>query len=62
MAVTADGTYVSAQSDSILLGITNASLMDLAKGLGIRVEQRPIPLTELPSFTEVGAVGTSRGR
>ncbi len=54
-----DGSYVTPQSRSILPSITNLSLMDLARDLGIKVEQRPILFEELPTFTEVGACGTA---
>jgi len=52
-------TYVTPKSTSILPSITNASLMELAKDLGMKVEQRRIHIDELPEFDEVGACGTA---
>ncbi|MBP3228869.1 MAG: branched-chain amino acid aminotransferase [Bacteroidaceae bacterium] len=54
-----DGTYVTPASTSILPSITNASMMQLAQDLGMKVERRPIPLEELSTFEEAGAVGTA---
>lgn len=52
-------TYVTPQSSSILPSITNKSLMVLAEELGMKVEQRPIPVEELATFEEAGACGTA---
>lgn len=52
-------TYITPKSSSILCSITNLSLMDLARSIGLAVEQRPVPLEELDSFDEVGACGTA---
>jgi branched-chain amino acid aminotransferase len=57
--ITKDGKYVTPKSPSILASITNKSLMELAKDLGVPVEQRVVPVTELPSFVEAGLVGTA---
>ncbi len=54
-----DGTYVTPQSHSILPSVTNATLQQIAKDLGMKVEVRPIPFSELPEFAEVGACGTA---
>lgn len=54
-----NNTYVTPASPSILPSITNKSLMELAKHLGLKVEQRPIPVEELETFEEVGACGTA---
>jgi branched-chain amino acid aminotransferase len=54
-----DKTYFTPQSTSILPSITNKSLQKLAEYLGYKVEVRPIPLTELETFEEVGACGTA---
>lgn len=59
IAVTGDGRYVTPKSTSILPSITNKSLMQLAKDMGMSVEHRPILKTELPDFAEVGACGTA---
>lgn len=54
-----DNTYITPKSDSILPSITNDSLMRLAESMGIKVEKRPIPESELESFEEAGACGTA---
>ena len=51
--------YVTPSSTSVLPSITNKSLMQLAKDMGMTVEQRPVLLTELTDFEEVGACGTA---
>lgn len=52
-------TYITPKSDSILASITNKSLMILAEDMGLKVERRPVLLTELSDFDEVGACGTA---
>jgi branched-chain amino acid aminotransferase len=52
-------TYATPASSSVLPSITNKSLMQLAKDMGMTVEQRPILLEELSDFQEVGACGTA---
>lgn len=52
-------TYVTPASDSILPSITNLSIRQLAKDMGMNVEQRHIPIEELETFDEVGACGTA---
>jgi branched-chain amino acid aminotransferase len=59
VGVAADGAYVTPRSGSILPSITNKMLMALAADAGMRVEERPLPIDELPSFREVGACGTA---
>ncbi len=59
IAITRDKTYVTPKSDSILPSITNMSLIELAHQLGMKVERRPVPKTELADFIEVGACGTA---
>lgn len=54
-----DNTYVTPKSTSILPSITNKSLMVLAQDLGLKVEQRAIPVEELATFEEAGACGTA---
>ena len=54
-----DNTYVTPKSPSILPSITNKSLRELAAHLGMKVEERPIPVEELPTFVEAGACGTA---
>jgi len=52
-------TYVTPKSDTILPSITNKSLMQLAESIGMKVEQRQVPVAELAEFDEVGACGTA---
>ena len=54
-----NNTYVTPRSNSILPSITNKSLMTLAEELGMKVEQRAIPVEELSTFDEAGACGTA---
>jgi len=57
--ITKDNKYVTPASTSILPSITNLSLQVIAEDLGMKVEKRPIPVTELTEFNEVGACGTA---
>lgn len=54
-----DGKYVTPKSTSILPSITNDSLQQLARDMGLEVEVRPIPEEELSTFDEAGACGTA---
>ncbi len=54
-----NNTYVTPSSSSILPSITNKSLMQLAESIGMTVEHRPVPETELDTFEEAGACGTA---
>ncbi|MDD7303954.1 MAG: branched-chain amino acid aminotransferase [Prevotellaceae bacterium] len=54
-----DNTYFTPESTSILPSITNKSLMQVARDLGMKVERRPIPVEELATFEEAGACGTA---
>lgn len=54
-----DGKYITPKSSSILPSITNRSLQQLAKDLGMEVEVHPIPEEELSTFEEAGACGTA---
>ncbi|GAB1417079.1 branched-chain amino acid aminotransferase [Paludibacter sp.] len=54
-----NNTYVTPKSTSILPSITNKSLMVLAEEMGLKVEQRSIPVEELATFGEAGACGTA---
>ncbi len=51
--------YITPLSESILPSITNMSLQQLAKDLGLEVEKRKVPYAELAEFEEVGACGTA---
>ena len=57
--ITKDGKYVTPKSPSILQSITNLSLQQIAKDIGLTVEIRPIHKSELADFVEVGACGTA---
>ena len=52
-------TYVTPDSKTILPSITNMSLRQLAKDMGMNVELRPVLVEELANFEEVGACGTA---
>lgn len=54
-----NGSYVTPQSHSILPSITNLSLRQLAQDLGLKVENRNIPVEELAQMEEAGACGTA---
>lgn len=54
-----NNTFVTPKSDSILPSITNRSLQDIARHIGMTVEVRPVAMDELESFEEVGACGTA---
>ncbi len=54
-----DNTYITPESTSILPSITNKSLIQLAKDLGMKVERRHVPEEELATFEEAGACGTA---
>lgn len=52
-------TYITPNSDSVLPSITNNSLQQVARDLGMKVEKRQIPIEELETFEEAGACGTA---
>jgi len=54
-----DNTFITPDSHSILPSITNMSLQEIARTMGMKVEKRPIPVDELESFEETGACGTA---
>lgn len=54
-----DGKYVTPASESILPSITNKSLQQLAKDMGLEVEARHITVDELEHITEAAACGTA---
>lgn len=51
--------YISPSSNSILPSITNKSLAVIAQDSGMTTEFRPVEITELENFDEIGAVGTA---
>ena len=54
-----NNTYVTPKSTSILPSITNKSLRQLARDMGLEVEDRLIPVEELRTFEECGGCGTA---
>ncbi len=54
-----NNTYVTPDSTSILPSVTNDSLIQLAKDMGLKVERRVVPEEELETFEEAGACGTA---
>ena len=52
------GTYITPDSESILPSITNMSLQQLAKDMGLKVEKRNVPVEEISEFEEASACGT----
>jgi len=52
-------TYITPKSKSILPSITNKSLMDMAKDMGMKIERRQVLAEEVGNFDEVGACGTA---
>jgi branched-chain amino acid aminotransferase len=54
-----NNTYITPKSNTVLQSITNMSLRNIARDMGMNVEQRTIPVDELDSFEEVGACGTA---
>lgn len=55
-----DGTLVTPKSDSILPSITRRSLITIATDmLGMKMEHRPVKLTEVGEFAEAGLCGTA---
>lgn len=59
IGIKADGSFITVDSSSVLPSVTNMSLQQIAKDLGMKVEVRAIPYTELSDFVEVGACGTA---
>jgi len=54
-----DNKYITPDSGTILPSITNMSLRQIAKDLGLEVDLRSVSVDELGSFEEVGACGTA---
>ena len=53
------GKYITPASDSILPSITNKSLQQIAKDMGMEVENRHITVDELNDIQEAAACGTA---
>lgn len=54
-----EGKYITPKSQSVLPSITNMSLRQIARDMGLEVEERHIPVEELDTFEECGACGTA---
>jgi branched-chain amino acid aminotransferase len=54
-----EGKYITPKSNTILNSITNMSVEQLAKDMGLTVERRPVLFDELKDFEEVGQCGTA---
>lgn len=54
-----NNTYITPKSESILNSITNMSLIEIAKSMGMKTERRKVEVTELSTFEEAGACGTA---
>ena len=54
-----DGKYITPGSESILPSITNMSFRQLARDMGLEVEERHIAVDELETFEEAAACGTA---
>ncbi|MCX5733147.1 MAG: branched-chain amino acid aminotransferase [candidate division NC10 bacterium] len=52
-------SFATPASPSILPSITNMSVRQIAKDMGLAVEQRPVSVDELPTFNEAGCLGTA---
>ncbi|MDD2600404.1 MAG: branched-chain amino acid aminotransferase [Kiritimatiellae bacterium] len=59
VGITKQGVYVTPASHSILPSITNLTLMQLARDMGMEVEARPVLFDEIENMAEVGACGTA---
>jgi branched-chain amino acid aminotransferase len=57
--ITKDGKYVTPGSHTILPSITNKSVREVARDMGMTVEERDIPVDELTELTETGCCGTA---
>lgn len=54
-----DGKYITPSSDSILPSVTNNSLMQIARDIGIEVECRPMLVEEIAGLDEAAECGTA---
>ncbi len=59
IGITKDGVFKTPSSTSILESITNDSLQQLVREMGMKVVKEPIALADLEQFEEVGACGTA---
>jgi len=59
IGVTADGTVVTPTSSSILPSCTKGVVLQMARDMGLKVEERPVPWSEVATLKEVAACGTA---
>ena len=59
IGVTADGTVITPTSASILPSCTKGVVLQQARELGYKVEERPVPWEEVGLLKEVAACGTA---
>jgi len=59
VAISASGALVTPSSPSILPSCTKQVVLSVARSMGMTVEERPIPYSEIPSLREVAACGTA---
>jgi len=59
IGVTAEGTVVTPTSPSILPSCTKGVVLETARRLGMRVEERPVSFDEVGGLKEVAACGTA---
>lgn len=60
IGITRDGKYLTPDSPSVLPSVTNMTLCQIARDMGMPVERRPIHFErEIDSFAEVAACGTA---
>jgi branched-chain amino acid aminotransferase len=52
-------TFVTPKSESILPSVTRKSVVVIARDMGMKVEERPVSIDELPTFDEAGCLGTA---
>ena len=52
-------SYITPKSESILVSITNMSIIQLAEEAGMKIERRPVAVEDLETFDEAGACGTA---
>jgi len=57
--ITKDGKYITPGSPTILRSITNMSVRQVARDLGITVEERDVDVAELAGLAEAGCCGTA---
>ncbi len=51
--------FITPHSETILSSITRMSVAQIARDMGMEVEQRPVSLDELSGFEEAGCLGTA---